>query len=57
MAKQSGNVVTFGLSGKVGDLLIFRQVDGKTVVSKVPEQPKTRRPKSKRHSGNDSVMV
>jgi signal peptidase I len=40
MAKQKGNVVTHGLSGKVGDLLVFRQVDGKTVVSKIPEQPK-----------------
>jgi hypothetical protein len=40
MAKQTGNVVTFGLSGKVGDLLVFRQVDGKTVVSKIPQQPK-----------------
>jgi hypothetical protein len=40
MAKQKNNVVTHGLSGKVGDLLVFRQVDGKTVVSKIPEQPK-----------------
>jgi hypothetical protein len=29
MAKQHGNVVTHGLSGKVGDLLVFRQRDGK----------------------------
>jgi hypothetical protein len=41
MAKQKGNVVTHGLSGKIGDLLVFRQVDGKTVVSKMPEQSKT----------------
>jgi hypothetical protein len=41
MAKQKGNVVTYGLSGKVGGLLVFRQVNGKTVVSKIPEQPKT----------------
>ncbi|MDR1887285.1 MAG: hypothetical protein LBQ70_05150 [Prevotellaceae bacterium] len=41
MAKQKGNVVTHGLSGKIGDLLVFRQVDGKTVVSKIPEQSKT----------------
>ncbi|MDR1171614.1 MAG: hypothetical protein LBL24_04080 [Bacteroidales bacterium] len=40
MAKQKGNVVTHGLSGKIGDLLVFRQVDGKTVISKVPEPPK-----------------
>jgi hypothetical protein len=36
MAKQERNVVTHGLSGKVGDLLIFRQRAGKTVVAKVP---------------------
>jgi signal peptidase I len=40
MAKQKGNVVTHGLRGKVGDLLVFRQVDGETVVSKIPETPK-----------------
>jgi hypothetical protein len=40
MAKQKGNVVTHGLSGKVGDLLIFRQKDGQTIVSKIPEPPK-----------------
>ena len=36
MAKQTNNVVTHGLSGKVGDLLVFRQRAGKTVVSKAP---------------------
>jgi hypothetical protein len=41
MAKQKGNVVTHGLSGKIGDLLIFRQRDGQTIVSKIPEQQKT----------------
>jgi hypothetical protein len=41
MAKQKSNVVTHGLSGKVGDLLVFRQKDGQTIVSKIPEQPKT----------------
>jgi hypothetical protein len=49
MAKQKGNVVTHGLSGKIGDLLVFRQVAGKTVVSKVPEQPKTISDKQKEH--------
>ena len=38
MATQKNNVVTYGLSGKVGDLLVFRQRDGQTVVSKVPQQ-------------------
>jgi hypothetical protein len=41
MAKQEGNVVTHGLSGKIGDLLLFRQVGGKTIVSEIPEQSKT----------------
>jgi hypothetical protein len=36
MAKQHDSIVTFGLSGKVGDLLVFRRRDGKTVVAKVP---------------------
>jgi hypothetical protein len=35
MAKQSNNVVTYGLRGKIGNLLIFRQVDGQTIVSQV----------------------
>jgi hypothetical protein len=40
MAKQKGNVVTHGMSGKIGDLLLFRQVKGQTVISKIPEGPK-----------------
>jgi hypothetical protein len=36
MAKQEGNVVTHRLSGKIGDLLVFRQRAGKTVVAKTP---------------------
>ena len=38
MAKSKNNVITFGLSGKIGDLLVFRQKDGKTIVSKTPER-------------------
>ena len=49
MAKQKNNVVTYGLSGKIGDLLVFRQVDGKTVVSKVPQQSSTISDKQKEH--------
>jgi hypothetical protein len=36
MAKQKGNVVTHGLSGKIGDVLLFRQYAGGTVVSSIP---------------------
>jgi hypothetical protein len=37
MAKSKNNVVTYGLSGKIGDLLIFRQKNGKTIVAKIAE--------------------
>jgi hypothetical protein len=36
MAKSKNNVITFGLSGKTGDLIIFRRRDGQTIVTKVP---------------------
>ncbi|MDR1527008.1 MAG: hypothetical protein LBS46_04965 [Dysgonamonadaceae bacterium] len=36
MAKQERNVVTNGLSGKIGGLLVFRQKYGKTIVAKAP---------------------
>jgi hypothetical protein len=36
MAKQRGNVVTHGLSGKIGGLLVFRQRAGQTIVSGIP---------------------
>jgi hypothetical protein len=38
MAKQYGNAVTFGLSGKIGDLLIFSQRGGKTIMSKITQR-------------------
>jgi hypothetical protein len=41
MAKSRNNVITYGLSGKIGDILIFRQRDGQTIVAKVPNQSKT----------------
>ena len=37
MAKQKNNVVTHGLSGNVGDLLIFRQTSTGTVVADMPD--------------------
>jgi hypothetical protein len=49
MAKSRNNVVTHGLSGKIADLLIFRQVRGQTIVSKVAEQPKTASEKQTEH--------
>lgn len=38
MAKSINNIITHGLSGKVGDLLVFSQRNGKTIVSKVPQK-------------------
>ncbi|OBW43167.1 hypothetical protein AB670_00359 [Chryseobacterium sp. MOF25P] len=38
MAESKNNIVTYGLSGKVGDLLVFSQTNGKTVVSKTPKE-------------------
>ena len=37
MAKVGNNILTHGLSGMVGDLIVFRQRDGKTIVSSKPE--------------------
>jgi len=39
MAKSRNNVITHGLSGLIGDLLVFRQKGGKTIVS---DRPKVR---------------
>ncbi|MDR0728685.1 MAG: hypothetical protein LBF19_00980 [Prevotellaceae bacterium] len=49
MAQSKNNVITHGLSRKVGDLLVFRQRDGKTIVSKVPEQSKPASEKQIQH--------
>ena len=38
MAKVGDNIVTTGLSGKLGNLLVFRNVGGKTVVSSAPKK-------------------
>jgi len=40
MAQSLNNIVTHGLSGKVGDLLIFSQRGGKTIVSAVSDKPR-----------------
>ena len=36
MAESKKNIITHGLSGKVGDLIVFSQRNGKTIVSKAP---------------------
>ncbi|MFJ1430081.1 hypothetical protein ACILE2_04660 [Capnocytophaga canimorsus] len=40
MAQSKNNIVTHGLSGKVGDILVFSQRNGKTIVSKAPKKRK-----------------
>jgi hypothetical protein len=35
MAVSENNVVTYGLKGKIGDLLVFKKQNGKTVVCKI----------------------
>jgi len=38
MAETRNNVITHGLSGKLGDLLVFRTLNGKTYVSSTPRK-------------------
>ncbi|MDO4703778.1 hypothetical protein [Tannerella sp.] len=38
MAQSKNNIVTHGLSGKIGDIIVFSQRDGKTIVSKAPRK-------------------
>ena len=47
MAKSQNNVVTHGLSGKIGDLLVFSQRGGKTIVSTKSNKPRTFKEKQK----------
>ncbi len=38
MAQSKNNIITHGLSGKVGDIIVFSQRGGKTIVSKAPRK-------------------
>ncbi len=38
MAKSKRNIITHGLSGKIGDLLVFRQRFGNTFVGNIPNR-------------------
>ena len=38
MAQSKNNVITHGLSGKLGDLIVFRNLNGKTYVSSAPHE-------------------
>lgn len=41
MAKVGDNIVTTGLSGKLGNLIVFRNRGGKTIVAKAPKKKQT----------------
>lgn len=49
MAKSVNNIVTHGLSGKVGNLLVFSQRKGKTIVSMAPKKSNKVTDKQKEH--------
>jgi hypothetical protein len=47
MAKSRNNVITYRLSGKAGNLLVFKQVNEQTTVSKVPSTEKQTAPRKR----------
>lgn len=49
MAKSVNNIVTHGLSGKIGNLLVFSQRKGKTIVSMAPRKSNKETDKQKEH--------
>ena len=49
MAKSVNNIITHGLSGKIGNILVFKQVNGKTIVSKMPTKSNKENEKQKAH--------
>lgn len=40
MAQSKNNIITHGMSGKIGDLIVFRNVNGKTIVASKPAERK-----------------
>lgn len=49
MAESKNNVITYGLSGKVGDLIVFRNRGGKTFVSSKPKERTGEPSESQKH--------
>jgi hypothetical protein len=45
MAKVADNIIVKGIRGMLGDMLVFRQLNGQTIVSAKPKKPVTRTPK------------
>lgn len=50
MAKVKNNIVTEGLSGKLGDRIVFRQRAGNTIVAVKPQMPEQRTEAQKKHA-------
>jgi len=40
MAQSKNNIITHGMSGKIGDLIVFRTLNGKTIVTNKPAKRK-----------------
>ena len=40
MAQSKNNIITHGMSGKIGDLIVFRNLNGKTIVASKPTERK-----------------
>ncbi len=49
MAESKDNIITHGLSGKVGDIIVFSQRNGKTIVSRSPKRKSEMTDKQKEH--------
>ena len=49
MAQSKKNIITHGMSGKVGDIIVFSQRNGKTIVSKAPTRKAELSDKQKKH--------
>ena len=49
MAKSKNNIVIAGLSGRVGKQLVFKQVNGRTIVTKFPNYKVSKTPKQEAH--------
>lgn len=49
MAQSKNNIITHGLSGKVGNIVVFSQRGGKTIVSKIPKRKAPDSEKQKAH--------
>nr|WP_314290386.1 hypothetical protein [uncultured Capnocytophaga sp.] len=57
MAESKDNVITHGLSGKVGDMIVFSQRNGKTIVSKVPKKRVVTSERVKEHNAKFQQAV